>query len=548
MAKNYQEIIESVYTTGNKMDFSNSIIRGNGIPLDITEVYNSYKPALEYALNSPVAYEGQIIAVTENNKSTAYIITPNQFYDRVIVEEDLIECTAADFSTIVGNGDTGDRYKVTEEFTTTSDFLLGSGFTCPAGTIIFCADTNQVDEYGTAIYALIINAPHILNPIGIIPSGDSATVEVTEDGVISIRDFNKRYYKYIEATEEESAYYELTEGWPTDYKNLEAKAVYDKTDRKWVIGWFEPNSTTVEGLASQIASLNEEVGDAETEEGPTGLYKYVNDKIGAPATKDGETTTPASGIYELVYTKTETDTKIAEEISKAGHLNKLIVNQKDVNQETGEITLAIDGEEVTEAKYPNTIFLFKVEDAFYDQYEEYTYIGGKITLIGSTGTDLTDLEALREEVGSSDDMPGEGTIWGIVNTVGINDNPQVSGLKLWNLIWGETETPEADLPYVPGVIPTLAQLVRTVGNSTDSYDDGANTLYSKLKRLEDAIEYSDDVEVATASIELDGVETNVARLEIKQVNVNKLVQTYGDILILDGGTANGVYAPDAITN
>lgn len=76
MPKNYNEIINSVYTVGNSMSFGNTMLRGNGIPLDITEVYDSYEKAVVYAAQNPVAYEGQFIAITENGDTTAYVITP----------------------------------------------------------------------------------------------------------------------------------------------------------------------------------------------------------------------------------------------------------------------------------------------------------------------------------------------------------------------------------------------------------------------------------------------------------------------------------------
>ena len=74
MPKKYSEIYASVHTDKNKMDFSNSMIRGNGIPLDITEVYGSLNAAIKYAATDPVAYEGQLLAVTENNDTNVYVI------------------------------------------------------------------------------------------------------------------------------------------------------------------------------------------------------------------------------------------------------------------------------------------------------------------------------------------------------------------------------------------------------------------------------------------------------------------------------------------
>ncbi len=86
MAKNYNDIYTAVYTKNNKMDFGNSMIRGNGIPLDITEVYNSYAAAEAYVNSNPVAYEGQILAVTENNDTTVYVIAARLAADNTTVE------------------------------------------------------------------------------------------------------------------------------------------------------------------------------------------------------------------------------------------------------------------------------------------------------------------------------------------------------------------------------------------------------------------------------------------------------------------------------
>lgn len=91
MAKSYNDIYTAVYTKGNKMDFTNSMIRGNGIPLDITDVYNSLEAAQNYVNSNPVAYEGQVIAVTENNDTVVYVIAARLAEDGVTVEHYLKE-------------------------------------------------------------------------------------------------------------------------------------------------------------------------------------------------------------------------------------------------------------------------------------------------------------------------------------------------------------------------------------------------------------------------------------------------------------------------
>lgn len=75
MAKTYVDIQNAV-KAGNIMDWTNALQRKMGVPVDITEVYNSYNEAVKYAAENPVAYQGQIITVTENDDTTAYVITP----------------------------------------------------------------------------------------------------------------------------------------------------------------------------------------------------------------------------------------------------------------------------------------------------------------------------------------------------------------------------------------------------------------------------------------------------------------------------------------
>lgn len=105
MAKNYEQIYEAVYTKGNKMDFGNSIIRGNGVPLDITSVYDSFDSAVIYAATNPVAYEGQLVAVTENNETIVYVISPASQEKKTIGEVEYDVYLARVGSVTLGDGD-----------------------------------------------------------------------------------------------------------------------------------------------------------------------------------------------------------------------------------------------------------------------------------------------------------------------------------------------------------------------------------------------------------------------------------------------------------
>ena len=163
MPKNYSEIYTSVYTTGNSMSFGNTMLRGNGIPLDITEVYDSFDKAVIYAATNAVAYEGQILAVTENGDTTAYIITPaNQGKHSVGEGEEAVEYDV--FLKPIGVIPTGDgkTIAVTEagqislKVANDSDRDAGSQLTLQAdGTIKWVKpDTSTAEGQNQAIKAL----------------------------------------------------------------------------------------------------------------------------------------------------------------------------------------------------------------------------------------------------------------------------------------------------------------------------------------------------------------------------------------------------------
>ena len=60
----------------NYMGLPMNIARGNPIPLDKSEIWYSFEEMKAYAMNSPIAYVGQILGLVDevNNKATAYII------------------------------------------------------------------------------------------------------------------------------------------------------------------------------------------------------------------------------------------------------------------------------------------------------------------------------------------------------------------------------------------------------------------------------------------------------------------------------------------
>ena len=164
-----------------------------------------------------------------------------------------------------------------------------------------------------------------LQEVGSATAGDGQSIELV-DGVLSIKDFGKRYYKYIEAVEGgEAAHYEVTEGWVA---GLEPKVVLEGEDL--VIGWYEPNPTTAEGVKDQVVEVQGEVEKAKedinsldeilngTEENPGGLVGEVEDIADVLYGTEGEN--PVPGLIDQVaavekdlednyYTKADTYSK-----------------------------------------------------------------------------------------------------------------------------------------------------------------------------------------------------------------------------------------------
>ena len=211
---------------------------------------------------------------------------------------------------------------------------------------------------------------------------DNKSISFLEDGeTISLHNFGKKFYAYIEATETEPAHYEeqivnASNPWK---EGLEPKVVLE--DGVLVLGWYEPNPTTIEGVNSQVSSLQTTVED-------------IKSAIGSPAEEGKE----ATGLYakadaDTVYTKEETEELIATEIAKYDHLSRKIFASIEAAEEF--IATAENAE--------SYIYMISTGDTEYDKYDEYLYIDGSLEKVGAWEVDLTDY-ATKEEVAKKVDV------------------------------------------------------------------------------------------------------------------------------------------------
>lgn len=173
-----------------------------------------------------------------------------------------------------------------------------------------------VNADSTGIYYL--DQEKAIKPVGVIPAGDELSIDMDESDVISLHNYGKVFYKYIPENEETGApaRYEKTvvsadAPWVA---GLEPKVVTE--EGKLVLGWFEPNPTTIEGVNDQVTAVQGTVTD-------------LVDSVGAPSA-DGS---PATGLYkevedvqedveELVNTVGNSDDALSENVQTVwAHVN-----------------------------------------------------------------------------------------------------------------------------------------------------------------------------------------------------------------------------------
>lgn len=116
-----------------------------------------------------------------------------------------------------------------------------------------------VDEANSTAKAyLISNKAGDLVEVGAATLGDDKSISLAE-GVLSLKDFGKQYYKFVPGTETGHSTYELTEGFKA---GLEPKVRLLESGG-YELAWYEPNPTTVEGLQSAVTALQSSVSTLE---------------------------------------------------------------------------------------------------------------------------------------------------------------------------------------------------------------------------------------------------------------------------------------------
>lgn len=259
------------------------------------------------------------------------------------------------------------------------------------------------------------------------------------------------------------------------------------------------NASAISGNTSLINALDGRVttaeGEIDTLQSDTATLKtdVSNLKAAVGVEADTEAGTEASGLYKTiqdltavvnnkansadVYTAAETDTKISEAITAANHLKRDIV------------------EAIPEASAANETTIYMVLDTSVkgvDKYKEYMLINGEVVCVGDTTVDLTNYV-------QKDDSTYTGALTDIANLKSV------------------------------GAQANVLEAIKVNGTALTIADDKSVNIGIATDTVLGVVLSSEAENKVTV--------TSDGTMEVNSINVNRLVQTAGETLILNGGSA-----------
>lgn len=348
--------------------------------------------------------------------------------------------------------------------------------TAYVGQILSLVVDNVANAY------IITNLAGDLEKVGSAVVADNKTI-VLDNGAVAFKDFGKRYYKYNIETEEYSLQ-EVDEDHPW-IAGLEPKVVSE--NGQLVLGWYEPNATTIDGVNSALGTLQTSVTDLQ------GAISDLSDEV-----QNTKLT------LENVYTKGEVDDAIVAAVANASSLTYKKVSS------ISEINLSED----------KVIYLVPaLEGLANDVYDEYMVIDGIIEKVGSWEVDLDDYatkEALENKVDKVDGarLITESEAY-ILNS--IEENAQKNYI---NEVSSDFTVTDGKLAIIS--VPSTIDL-----SKTQAYKDliaGMNNLVVK----EEGKSLIDNILIS----KLDGIEPGAEVNYIRSVNSELSVDTLGALSIV----------------
>jgi hypothetical protein len=225
-----------------------------------------------------------------------------------------------------------------------------------------------------------------------------------EEDVISLHNFGKVFYKYIPENEETGApaHYDKVEVSDENpwVAGLEPRVVTE--DGKLVLGWYEPNPTTIEGVNDQVTAVQGTVADLEA-------------SVGAPSTENSE----ATGLYkeveevqedveELVDTIGTTDDSLSENVQTIwahvnNHTERLeVLEGVEFDSFATKTALEEEVERAKAAEKANADAIKAIADDYLTESDKYddTALANRVTAVEEAvaAIDYVDADELATEL------------------------------------------------------------------------------------------------------------------------------------------------------
>lgn len=244
-----------------------------------------------------------------------------------------------------------------------------------AGANAYVGQKIAVIENNVVTHYSIEDTEGTLKELGSNVASDNKSIEVSS-GTIGMHDFGKAYYQYIAETEDEEAHYEKVEvSTDNPWKaGLEPKVVTENSEL--VIGWFEPNPTTIEGVNDQVTAVQ-------------GSVKDLEDALGVP----GDENTEATGIYKEIDdveadVKELTDTIGTKEDSLTESTDTLWGHVNDLTNKVENIEVPVEGVAADDKILSLTDKLISATLSL-----SYDNVKKEIKLVGKNDADLGTIDA-----------------------------------------------------------------------------------------------------------------------------------------------------------
>mgnify|MGYP006921149387 FL=1 len=282
-----------------------------------------------------------------------------------------------------GNPQPLDKSAVWYDFEALTNYAK-QGATAYVGQVL--AYVNETDN--TAKAYIIADAAGTLVEVGAATLGDDKTITL-EEGTLALKSWGKEYYRWVDAVGEEgqegyvAGHHEkqVVDGEHPWIAGLEPKAIAG-TDGTFELAWYQPSTTTVEGLSSTVSTIrtavdeiNKALGDAKTENTIRGDIAGLKETVEGKLDTAGGTLTGNLTLADGSKAASEkvVDTKVAEAIGSAGHLKRLVVEQlPDIADADVDTIYMVKDASVTSG----------------DAYKEYMVIDGVFAQIGDTTVNL----------------------------------------------------------------------------------------------------------------------------------------------------------------